>query len=178
MQKHAVIPIILISMLFLMFSCGRKSEDAIVKPDGTSAFTVIRSDDASVCPPEFAVSLKNAIIGITGVDIGIKTDFVSDRIPDSAEGEYEIIVGKTSREITAEFAPLAPRLNDWLIARTASSSPISCGASSGAVTAGRSSSTVRTNSATRPRIFSSITRVTATYTSRTARHISTRTTDT
>ena len=47
MQKHAVIPIILISMLFLMFSCGRKSEDAIVKPDGTSAFTVIRSDDAS-----------------------------------------------------------------------------------------------------------------------------------
>ncbi len=117
MQKHAVIPIILISMLFLMFSCGRKSEDAIVKPDGTSAFTVIRSDDASVCPPEFAVSLKNAIIGITGVDIGIKTDFVSDRIPDSAEGEYEIIVGKTSREITAELAPLAPRLNDWLIAR-------------------------------------------------------------
>ncbi len=117
MQKHAVIPVILISMLFLMFSCGRKSEDAIVKPDGTSDFTVIRSDDPSVCPPEFAISLKNAISGITGADIGIKTDFVSDRIPDSAEGEYEIIVGKTSRKITSELAPLAPRLNDWLIAR-------------------------------------------------------------
>lgn len=162
MQKHAVIQIILVSMLFLIFSCDRKSEDAIVKPDGTSAFTVIRSDDASVCPPEFAVSLKNAIIGITGVDIGMKTDFVSDRIPDSAEGEYEIIVGKTSREITAELAPLAPRLNDWLIARRG----------------GKIVIYGKDKLATRPRIFSSITRVTATYTSRTARHISTRTTDT
>lgn len=117
MSKRAVIPIILIPILFLMFSCGRKSEDAIVKPDGTSDFTVIRADDTSVCPPEFAISLRNAITGITGVDIGIKTDFVSDRLPGSAEGEYEIIVGKTSREITAELAPLAPRLNDWLIAR-------------------------------------------------------------
>ena len=73
--------------------------NAFLLPDGTSRYTVIRSDLSGSKQPETlaAVALRNALTDKLGVNVPIQTDW--EKNPDAEElaSRYEICVGNTTR---------------------------------------------------------------------------------
>ncbi|NLE12381.1 MAG: hypothetical protein GX628_01750 [Clostridiales bacterium] len=85
----------------------------IIAHDGATDYVIVRPDVASPEVTSAAVALRKAIIDATGAEIGIKTDFESERTGD-VRTEREILVGLTNRDESIGALD-DMRLGDWLI---------------------------------------------------------------
>lgn len=121
MKKILTIMIIALAVLFI--GCtdekapAHSEADSLITPEGTTSFVITRSDMADKAIVGCTTALRKALLESTGVEFGLGTDFYKPDNPQFQIPDREVLVGRTNREITAEFEPLVPKNGDWLIAR-------------------------------------------------------------
>ena len=113
--------LISVSLILLAFAgCTetdnpQSTEGLIV--DGASQYVIVRPDTSTQAETDAAIRLRQAILDATGVELGLKTDFVREGSDEFSVGEYEILIGSTNRT-ESEAASSGLRTGDWTIART------------------------------------------------------------
>ena len=83
--------------------------------DGATEYKVVRPDTASETVTQASMALRTAISESCGVNMGITTDFEKRGTDPATRYPYEIVVGATNREETAQATGMI-RYNDAIIA--------------------------------------------------------------
>ena len=94
---------------------GVQATPLSVVANGKTVYKVIRSDDASDTVMQASLTLRAAINEAYGVELGIGTDFEKRGTDPSTRYAYEILVGETNRDESAEAKELI-RYQDTIIA--------------------------------------------------------------
>lgn len=85
------------------------SNALLIAADGESRYTIIRSD-LDTAEAKLAVTLRSAIQEATGIRMALTTDYSAKDMTD-----YEIVIGKTTRENALEGFVTPSRYKDWTI---------------------------------------------------------------
>ena len=72
-------------------------EPLTVVADGTSVYQIVRPELCTQQLTDAAVALNRQIKAMTGVGLTITTDWENERISSTLAGEYEIVLGETTR---------------------------------------------------------------------------------
>lgn len=111
MKKHLILVALVLLFAMAFASCGEKApanSGAIVLKtiDNLSDYVIVRSGNSNADVTKLATTLRKAINDATGAGVSIKTD--------EFKAQYEILVGKTARQESAD-ALEGLRASDYVI---------------------------------------------------------------